>query len=129
MITEIWASFRRMPVWVQIWVGLILAPANIATLFLLGQPWGPVVAALAIGGMLPNMWILATERGLSKLMALPHLVVWTPLVAYLAYLLSTGAGNSGWGALLWAVLIIDLISLGFDYPDFVKWLRGDRKIA
>ncbi|WP_152544583.1 hypothetical protein [Actibacterium mucosum] len=96
---------------------------------MVGQPWGWTVTGLAIGGMLPNLVIMGAERGLSKLMALPHLIMWTPLVAYLAYLLSTGAANSGYGALLWAVLIINVISLAFDFPDFVKWRRGDRAIA
>lgn len=31
--------------------------------------------------------------------------------------------------MLMALLVVDVISLGFDYTDAVKWYRGDRDIA
>ena len=35
----------------------------------------------------------------------------------------------GYAAYLWILLITDLISLGFDYPDAVSFLRGNRRVA
>ena len=128
MLLDIWRSFRAMPLWVQIWVAFVLAPANLATLTFLDQPGAALVAILAIGGMLPNMPIIFYERGFSKLMALPHIVVWTPLCVVIFAQLSGGASGA-YASFLIALLVIDLISLGFDYPDFVKWLRGDRAVA
>lgn len=128
MLLDIWRSFRAMPLWVQIWVAFVLAPANLATLAFLDQPGAALVAVLAIGGMLPNMPIIFYERGFSKLMALPHIVIWTPLCVVIVTQLS-GSASGAYASFLIALLVIDLVSLGFDYPDFVKWLRGDRAIA
>jgi len=38
---------------------------------------------------------------------------------------TTGA----YGVYLSILLVVNLISLVFDFPDALKWLRGDRKIA
>ena len=119
MILDIWQSFRRIPGWVQIWVMFILVPVNLLPLLFLNAPFGVAVALLAVGGMLPNLVIMWNERGLSKRMALPHLVLWTPLVILVAWVLWQGAATGGWAMVLWALLVIDLISLGFDYVDAV----------
>ena len=130
MVWDIWSSFRRMPLWVQIWVVVVLVPVNLAASCFISMPYGRVVALLAIGGMLPNLVIMGRERGLSKAMAIPHLVIWTPLVVLTGWLLASLVGApSSYMRFLAVLLLVDLISLGFDYPDAVKWLRGDRKIA
>lgn len=134
MLTAIWHSFRRIPLWVQIWVVLILMPINFATLCFVAQPSGLWLAILAIGGMLPNAYIMASERGLSKLMALPHVLLWTPLCLLIGCLLyghyaGTQLLSDGYRQFLIALLIIDVISLAFDFPDLYRWWRGDRAIA
>ena len=129
MILSIWSSFRRLPVWVQAWMALILVPVNLASVFFLGHDGALLVSVLAIGGMAPNTAILVVERGFSKLMALPHIVIWVPLLFVVAFLKMRGGLSEGYQIYLWILLMIDMISLGFDLPDFRKWLRGDRKIA
>ncbi len=129
LILDIWSSFRSMPLWVQIWVGLILAPVNMAALFYVGAPGGWLVAALAIGGMLPNLVLMAVERGLSKAMALSHLVLWIPLVFVILNLRGAEGVAGGFASYLLLLLVVDLISLGFDIPDSIKWFRGDRDVA
>jgi len=131
LIGDIWRSFRRLPVWVQIWVALILVPVNMAPLLFLGAPYAIWVTVLSVGGMMPNLPIMLADRGLSKRMALPHLVIWTPLVVLLVWLLSgpVAGVDDGYRAILVLLLVVDLISLGFDYPDALKWWRGDRAIA
>ena len=125
---EIWSSFRRLPLAVQAWVALWLAPINIAALAFLGQRNGVLIAVLAIGGMAPNMFIMMRERGLSALMALPHLVIWTPLVVVALITLFSGVG-SGYAIFLVLLLITDVVSLVFDVKDFAAWRAGDRAIA
>jgi hypothetical protein len=130
LIKDIWTSFRAMPTWVQIWVGLILTPVNMAAILFAGQPGGWLVAVLALGGMAPNMVFMAKERGLSKAMALSHVLMWTPMVIYIVWgLLADPAVSGAYFAFLWLLLIVDLISLGFDYIDSLKWFGGDRDIA
>ncbi|WP_299350173.1 hypothetical protein [uncultured Shimia sp.] len=82
MNSEIWASFRRMPGWVQLWVALVLMPVNLMPLVFWanGAPFWGLFALLAVGGMALNLPILLVERGFSKAMAFPHILLWTPLV-------------------------------------------------
>ena len=134
MILDIWSSFRRLPLWVQLWMALILVPINLAALAFWNAPYGVWVAVLAVGGMLPNLVIMAAERGMSSLMAWPHVFIWTPLcllVAWMLYQYFAGALalSTSYAAFLVALLVIDVISLAFDFPDALKWLRGDRAIA
>ena len=129
MIAEIWNGFRRLPLWVQVWVICILVPVNVAALYFIGVPFGPLVAGLAIGGMMPNLYFIFAERGWSKIMAVPHLSIWTPLVVLLAWLLLTDRVAGSFASYCLILLIIDLISLAFDFPDALKWWRGDRDAA
>ncbi|MCF6272958.1 MAG: hypothetical protein L3J37_07165 [Rhodobacteraceae bacterium] len=124
---DIWRSYRALPLWVQIWVLGILMPVNLAALFFMGQPGGVWVAVLAIGAMLPNIGILVFERGLSKMMAFPHLLPWSGLIIWL--LVAMPQGSAAYGVYLWVLIVVNGISLGFDFPDGVKWWRGDRAIA
>lgn len=127
-ILEIWRSFRRMPLWVQIWVAFILVPVNMAALVFVQAPGGVLIAVLAIGAMALNLPIMLAERGFSKAMALPHVLLWVPLLVVLMGQLGD-APEGVLGRFLWLLFAVDLISLGFDVPDALKWLRGDRAIA
>ncbi len=114
----------------QFWVALILVPVNLAAALFWSQPGGALIAVLAIGGMVPNLLMMLAERGLSKGMALSHLVLWTPLVAIVTWrLLAGGDGAPAFIAYLWLLLAVDAVSLAFDYPDAWKWWRGDRAVA
>lgn len=127
IILDIWRSYRSLPLWVQIWVFGILVPVNSAALFFIFQPFGILIAFLAISAMLPNIAVMLYERGLSKLMAIPHLLPWSILVIWL--FIAMPQGSTAYIAYLWVLLAVDAISLAFDFPDALKWLRGDRRIA
>lgn len=134
MPTDIWKSFRRLPLWVQIWMAAILVPLNLCSLAYTAEPYGLWLAALAIGGMLPNVLIMAIERGLSSAMAIPHLIFWTPLCGLAAWLLYGHFSgmqplSDAYAGFLIALLVTNTVSLCFDYPDTLSWLRGNRSIA
>lgn len=129
MILDIWRSFMRVPTWVAIWIFVILVPVNLLSLVFWDVPFGIWIAVLAIGGMMPNLFIMMKERGVSKLMSLPHVIVWTPLVILVAWVLATQELDSTTAMFLIVLLVVDVISLVFDYVDFFKWRRGDRSIA
>ena len=128
MISEIWHSYRRLPLWVQAWVSVILVPVNAASLAFLSEPWGLWLAALAVGAMLCNGVIMLVERGFSKLMALPHVLIWTPMLGLVLWLLAQNI-SPAYRTYLLILLAVDLVSLVFDVIDTRKWLSGDRKIA
>lgn len=126
---EIWRSYRSLPLWVQLWVGLILVPVNAAPFFLL-DTWsgraGAIAAAVVVATNLPIMWIAG---GMSKAMSLPHLAAWIPLEIALVWRLSGAAvSTSAELGLAWTLLIVNGISLGFDLIDSWRWLRGEREI-
>ncbi len=124
---DIWRSYRSLPPWVQIWVFGILVPVNSAAIIFVFQPSGLWVAMLAIGAMLPNIAIMLYERGLSKMMAWPHILPWSALVIWL--LIAMPEGSAAYGAYLWLLLVTDTVSLAFDIPDALRWRKGDRAIA
>ena len=130
MIVDIWQSFRRVPLWVQIWVAFVLVPVNTASVAFLSQSNGLAIACLAIGGMLPNLLIMAKERGLSKAMSWPHVVLWPPLLVLVVVTLqSTDFIPDSYRLFLMLLLAIDAVSLAFDIIDARKWAKGDRTIA
>lgn len=128
MIGNVWESFRALGLATQLWVTLVLVPVNLASAWFIGQPGAAVIAALAIGGMIPNLVLLLIERGFSKAMALSHLVFWIPLVALIA-LAPEPQITAPYAAYLWLLLAVNLISLAFDATDAIAWWRGDRAIA
>ena len=128
-LISIWHSFRALPLWVQIWMALILVPVNMGGLLFLDTPQGRFAALLGISGMLPNLVIVWVQQGFSKAMAFPHLPIWTPLVIWLLWTLTTHPLDGALRTFLVLLAAIDVISLGFDYPDAIKYLRGDRDIS
>ena len=127
LIADIFHSFMALPHWVKIWVFVILVPVNFASILFLSEPGGTWIAILAIGAILCNLPVLLIERGFSNTMALPHLIPWTILVAWLLFWRPDG--SEIFVGYLWLVLVVDAISLVFDYPDAFKWYKGERKVA
>lgn len=128
-----WHSFRRLPLWIQVWVGWILIPVNAAAFFLLDQDVGKVTAIAAAFVVATNVPIMLRERGLSKLMSLPHLFAWIPLLILLVARLNDQSGAAPMTAFaqIYATIVIGVngISLIFDVVDSWRWLRGDRAVA
>lgn len=129
MVLEIWRSFRAMPAWVQIWVGLILVPVNVTSLAFVLVPGGLLVAVLANVAMLLNLPIMVVERGLSKAMALPHVLIWSPLVVWLGWILVNSTISGGFGRYILVLLAVDVVSLVFDFKDARDWFKGQRTVA
>ncbi|MAN98860.1 hypothetical protein [uncultured Roseovarius sp.] len=128
MILQIWQSYRRLPLWVQLWVALILVPVNAASLFFVTQPAGAWLALMAVGAMLCNGVLMLVERGFSKVMAVPHVLIWTPMLGLILWLLTQDIAD-GFRTYLLILLAVDVFSLILDVIDTRKWLSGDRKIA
>lgn len=123
------ASFLCLPLWVRIWVLGILIPANAVPFFLLDTQTGRAGALAALVVVAGNVPIMLWERGMSKLMAIPHLVAWIPLVAWLIGALARQQEQSAAeSALAWSLVAINTVSLAFDAYDTVRWLGGERDV-
>jgi len=131
-LIQCWSSFRAMPLWVQSWVGAILVPVNALAFFMLDTWAGQLTAIAALFVVLTNIPIMLIERGMSKLMAVPHLIAWYPLVFVLGaqFISSTSSLETATMelAFMMLVIVINGISLLFDTKDSIDWLCGHREI-
>lgn len=125
---KIWMSFRALPHWVQIWVLGILVPVNAVAFLLIGTVTGNATALAALFVVLTNVPIMWIEKGMSRLMSLPHLIAWIPLEIFLVAYLLRGAPNAVETAYAIIVLIINGISLILDGLDSWRWVIGKREI-
>lgn len=128
-LVDIWAWFLAMPLWVQVWVAVILFPANLASFFFLDEQFGIIVmllcfALLCTAWWLPNIFILFYEKGFSNLMALPHILPWAALIVLVCTM--TPSLTDSFGIYLWLVTGINAISLAFDIPHAYHLLRRER---
>src|SRR6056297_514158 len=94
----------------------------------LSEPFGLWIAALAVGAMLLNGVIMLVERGFSKLMALPHVLIWIPMLGLVLWLLAQDIAPA-YRIYLLILLAVDAVSLVFDAIDTRRWLSGEREIA
>ena len=123
----IWKSYRSLPLWVQVWVGLILVPVNAAAFFMLPLPAAQYTAVAAVVVIVTNGPLLVYYAGMNRSLSIPHLIAWIPLeVALLMRLLE---GDPGLVEQVYAVLVllVNAISLVFDALDSWRWLRGERE--
>ena len=125
----IWASFRSLPLWVQIWVAAILVPVNAYAFLMLDTPAGRWTAVAALFVVATNLPIMAVYCGMNRAMSIPHLIAWIPLEIFLVrLLLKGGIAFSDPGFLFTAaVLAVNGISLVFDAADSWRWWRGERE--
>ena len=129
-IIRIIKSCFALPKWVFIWVFFILVPANFSGIFLLQYETGFWVMLLGAGGILPNIVLLFINGGMSKVLAISHLIFWIPLHFVLFYLLLNRPDMNGFEQnYLLLILAINTISLAFDFYDTNEWRKGNRDVV
>ena len=128
-IARIFKSFFALPVWVIIWICVFLGPANFAGFWFLDTPTGFWVTVLGAGAIFLNIVPVLLNGGASKVLAIPHVICWVPLeIILLRRLISEDLTVGEWWFAI-AVVVINGISLGFDFYDTAEWWRGNRKVV
>ena len=118
----------QLPTWVQIWLNILLLGAFILPLTLLIWKQTRVTAIitlLASGLAAFAIMSMYDKIGLVRLLGLPHIILWTPLVIYLIKQYQRADMPS---APKWIIRIISatiVISLVFDYYDVIRYFLGD----
>ena len=124
-------AIATQPAWVQIWLNVLFAGAYLLPLALL--VWAPsrragIVTVLASALAGAGVYWLFGQMGYVRLLGLPHILIWTPLVVY------------QWGQvrrpdmpriprlILYVVMAVILVSLVFDYVDLARYLLGERAV-
>jgi hypothetical protein len=122
-------AIAQQPTWVQMWLNVLLLGAFILPLALL--IWRETrlagvatIAASVIAGFAVD-WLYG-QMGYVKLLGLPHIILWVPLVIYLWSLQGKDHVRPWPRRIIWAIVAILCISLAFDITDSVRWLLGER---
>lgn len=128
-LVQITKSFFALPLWVVLWISLFLVTANFASLWFLHTTTGFWVALLGAGAILINLIIVWINRGFSRVLAIPHVILWVPLQIILIKSIPALDLASMEHTLCMVVLWVNGISLLFDAADTWRWCRGERAIA
>jgi hypothetical protein len=124
-LIQLWQSFRRLPLWVQIWVAVILVPVNMGGFFITDHRLGFWIALALISVLVANCTVLLTQARFSRIMSVPHIAPWGALQIYLLMGLLQQWWTGGLFVYAVVVFIINAVSLVFDAIDTYKWSQGD----
>ena len=114
----------KMPLWVRLWVAVLMALNGIAPLFfLLRIEAQAVLGTLMVSAML--MGAITAAAGFTRLLGLGHFL-WFGLLPYLWSRLDAFAADSPDGIWLRAVIAVNSISLVLDVVDVARYARGER---
>ncbi|MBL1420813.1 MAG: hypothetical protein COC24_009920 [Alphaproteobacteria bacterium] len=116
------------PSWVFYWVNWLLIGAFILPLSLFiwksTRLMAVVILLTSIAGAASVEWLYST-LGYVKLLGLPHIILWTPLVVYLLWNLNRKTFGNIERWIIRIVMATIIISLVFDYTDVIRYLLGE----
>ncbi len=130
-IAEVSAQLYGQPLGLVMWVRWLgLVNLMIALFFIRNHVPARWVLAAMLFIMATNI-PMSMSLGLVKVLGIPHIIAWLPLVIYLANLFRIGAVElkSKLGIWLAAVIATDITSIVFDVRDGVEYILGDRAIV
>ena len=118
-----------LPLWVRIWLYVFVFGALVLPLVLLAwrQSRKAALVTLVADGLaaVGVMWLFG-RLGYVKLLGLPHIIFWTPLVWFLWREIKRDDMPDWPRRILWAVLAVFVVSLAFDYVDVARYVLGER---
>ena len=122
-------AMALQPEWVMMWVYVLVAGAFVAPVVLLiwkaSRKAGIItlVASLLAGF---GVQMIFDAMGYVKLLGLPHLILWVPIVVFLMAQQARGDMTNWPRRIIWFIIAIICISLVFDFIDVVRWILGER---
>lgn len=123
------AVAAHAPAWVGIWLNIMLLGAIVLPLALFIWKSTRLTALFTlIAGVVSVAGVMAMyqQLGYVKLLGLPHIVAWTPLVIYLFYKLRSLELSRPQQIIIAIAIATMTISLAFDYVDVLRYLAGER---
>lgn len=117
------------PAWVGIWLNILLLGAFVLPVALLfwraSRMAGLLSLIAAVLSGLSVTWMF-NQLGYVKLLGLPHLIFWGPLLVYL-WGQSKRADMPLWPRrIIYVVMVTIAISLAFDSVDVLRYALGER---
>ncbi len=115
--------------WLNIWLPILMVGSmGLPVVLLFWKPSRLAGVAGIVAGLLSFIAItwLYEKLGYVKLLGLPHVLFYTPVVIYFVSRLRSGLLPKYAAWVMSASLIIILISLAFDYTDVARYVLGER---
>lgn len=84
---------------------------------------------LAMIGNIVFISFLFGQFGYTRILGLSHVVFWTPLVIYLWKKRKAFPDHVWATRWLWAVMVVNSLSLLIDYTDVIRYVLGDRGVV
>ncbi len=122
-------ALATQPGWVQAWVLWlnIVSLGTVAVMALNRRTWAIAGAIFVINiPMVIAMRAVYEEVGYTRLLGLPHLVFWTPLLVWLVLRLRAERLPGPWRQVAWVYAASIAVSLAFDAADVARYLAGER---
>jgi hypothetical protein len=123
-------AIAEQPQWVQLWVSwmsFVLIGSFVALLFSKATRRDALILLAVNLPMVFAMQWLYAQVGYVRLLGLPHVIFWTPLVIYFIRRLRDPSITAPFRQVIWLLLSTMIISLGFDYADVARYLLGERE--
>jgi hypothetical protein len=131
MPADLNAAIATQPMWLQIWIMILVAVNLVAILFILTRQTGrlrirpesiAVVVSFFAAGLLMS-WLYG-RVGYVRLLGLPHLIFWTPVYIWLFTKFRSGKFKTPFKQYVMVYLVIAGISLVIDAVDVVRYGLG-----
>ncbi|KIC21464.1 hypothetical protein [Leisingera sp. ANG-Vp] len=123
-------AIATQPQWVQIWLNLLFFGGFVLPLALLiwkpSRIAGAATVAVSIAAAGGVYWIYG-QLGYVRLLGLPHVLLWTPLVIWLWRQRQRTDMPALPRHIILAVSAVLSVSLAFDYADVARYLLGERQ--
>ncbi|MBL1419110.1 MAG: hypothetical protein COC24_001230 [Alphaproteobacteria bacterium] len=124
-LRELWQGFMAMPLWVKLWMALMIVVNGIMPLWFFEH----VVAQITFLGILiagPIAYFIVKAVGFNKFLGMMH-APWILMIYLQAHTLLTTAVIGAFGYWLLASLIISSISLLLDILDVIQYTNQVKK--
>ena len=125
-LNEAMAEFG--PSWLRVWLPLLLLGGFVAPLILLIWRQTRVIGAISFATSLiaaVSIDFMYKQMGYVKLLGLPHIILWTPLIIYLAMQLRRDDLPMWPTRIIKFMVVILSISLAFDFTDALRYFLGN----
>lgn len=123
-------AIALQPAWVGLWLNWLFFGAFILPLALLIWRQTRLMAVITVAASVlagAAIYALYGKFGYVKLLGVPHVVIWTPLVIWLVSKLRDVELPIWARRVIGVVVATMVISLLFDYVDLVRYILGERE--
>lgn len=113
------------PLWVQIWLGIMMLMLALAIPFAI-KDWRARWVLLSMIPIMLSMNVLFANFGFSRILGLAHIIWWTPLWLYLWRSRRQHPARVWTGRYVLFALGVIGLSLILDYADVARFILGER---